>query len=87
MPLYDYQCPANGVQIEIHHPMTLSIKTWGELCAQSGHELGDTPADAPVEKMVGAGSPFKPQKPFDIRKDQTPFKKHMAMAPMRTNKF
>jgi hypothetical protein len=86
MPLYDYQCRENGVQIEIHHPMALTIKTWGELCEQSGHPLGDTAADAPVEKMMGAGNPFKPTKPLDFKKDRVPFRGTM-MAPMRTNKF
>lgn len=86
MPLYDYQCPTNGIRIEIHHAMALTIKTWGELCAESGHELGDTAPDAPVEKMVGAGNPFKPTKVPDIRKDQAPFKAP-AMAPMRTDKY
>jgi hypothetical protein len=86
MPLYDYQCPGNGVQIEIHHPMALTIKTWGELCKQSGHALGDTAADTPVEKMMGAGNPFKPTTAPDFKKDRAPFRGTM-MAPMRNNKF
>ena len=86
MPLYDYQCPANGVRIEIHHAMSKTISTWGQLCGLSGHEPGDTPADAPVEKMVGAGNPFKPQKPLDFKKDPKPFREPF-MAPMRDNKF
>ena len=86
MPLYDYQCRANGVRIEIHHSMKDVIKTWGELCERSGHEPGDTSPDERVEKMVGAGNPTQPAPNWDIKKDQTPFK-GTAMAPMRTNKF
>jgi hypothetical protein len=86
MPLYDYQCPANGVQIEIHHRMAEVISTWGELCERSGHALGDTPGDAPVEKMVGAGNPTKPQETLDFKKDPKPFRDPF-MAPMRDNKF
>ena len=86
MPLYDYECPANGIQIETHHPMSATIATWGELCECSGHPLGDTPKDAPVHKMVGAGNPFKPQKELDFKKDPKPFRDPF-MAPMRDNKF
>ncbi len=86
MPLYDYQCPANGVCIEIHHSMRETIKTWGELCERSGHAIGDTPPDAPVAKLVGAGNPFKPEKPKDFHKDRTPFREPF-MAPMRDNKY
>lgn len=86
MPLYDYECPANGVRIEIHHPMTETISTWGQLCERSGHPLGDTAADEPVAKMVGAGNPFKPKKPLDFHKDPKPFREPF-MAPMRDNKY
>lgn len=86
MPLYDYQCPANGVRIEIHHPMSEKIATWGELCERSGHAPGDTPTDAPVEKMTGAGNPFKPEKVLDFKKDRRPFREPF-MAPMRDKNF
>ncbi len=86
MPLYDYQCPANEIQIEIHHSMSTTISTWGQLCELSGHALGDTPADAPVEKMIGTGNPFKPKEVLDFKKDRRPFRGTM-MAPMRDNKF
>ena len=86
MPLYDYQCPTNGTQIEIHHSMATTIFTWGKLCELSKHPLGDTPADTPVEKIMGAGNPFKPEAAPDFKKDRKPFRGIM-MAPMRTNKF
>ena len=86
MPLYDYQCRANKEVIEIHHAMKLTIKTWGELCELSGHPVGDTPLDTPVEKIVGAGNPFEATPNLDFKKDRKPFRDIM-MAPMRTDKF
>ena len=86
MPLYDYQCPENGVIIEIHHRMADTIRTWGELCERSGHPVGDTPPESPVEKWVGAGNPFKPKPDLNCKVDGAPFRE-TAMAPMRTNKF
>ena len=86
MPLYDDQCPTNGVRIEIHHRMSETITTWGDLCERSGHPPGDTPVDASVEKMVGAGNPFQPEKPLDFKKDRKPFRDPF-MAPMRDSKF
>ncbi len=86
MPLYDYQCPSNGVWIEIHHRMSEKISTWGELCERSGHPLGDTPKDAVVERAVGAGNPFKPKETLDFKKDRKPFRDPF-MAPMRDKNF
>jgi hypothetical protein len=54
MPNYDYQCPSNGRRIEVFHAMNERLRTWGELCHRAGIEPGDTPGDAPVEKLVGA---------------------------------
>ena len=86
MPLDDYQCPTNQVPIEIHHPMALTIKTWGELCERSGHPLGDTPPETPVAKIVGGGNPFQAPPDLNFKKDRKPFRDIM-MAPMRTGKF
>ena len=55
MPTYDYRCEANGQVYEVHHPMALSPKTWGELRAASA--LAEDPAipdDAPVTKLMSA---------------------------------
>ena len=54
MPNYDYHCPSNGRRVEVFHPMKERLRTWGELCRRAGIEPGDTPADAPVEKLVSA---------------------------------
>jgi len=52
MPLYDYICPANGIQAEVEHAMKTTVKTWGELCELAGLDPGGTPADSPVEKRI-----------------------------------
>jgi predicted nucleic acid-binding Zn ribbon protein len=54
MPVYEYLCPANGQTVEVVHPMTAEIKTWGKLCEAAGLELGETPSDAPVERLLFA---------------------------------
>jgi predicted nucleic acid-binding Zn ribbon protein len=54
VPNYDYFCPGNGLRVEVFHAMKDRLSTWGELCERTHRELGDTPADAPVEKLVSA---------------------------------
>ena len=63
MPAYDYHCPTNGRVLEIKHRMTEELHTWGELCARAEIPLGETPAEAPIERLasttavrMGAGS-------------------------------
>ena len=59
MPKYDYFCEANGQTIEASHPMSERLSTWGELCARSGKDLGATPADALVKKLITGGGVVK----------------------------
>lgn len=54
MPVYEYVCAANGRIVEVFHPMSERIQTWGQLCALSGIDQGNTPAEAPVEKLLFA---------------------------------
>ena len=56
MPTYDYRCEANGQVYEVHHPMALSPKTWGELRAACCSLADDAaiPDDAPVTKLMSA---------------------------------
>lgn len=54
MPNYDYRCPANGQVIEVYHSIHQKIATWGELCATNEMPIGNTPEDAPVEKVLTA---------------------------------
>ncbi|MEF8792813.1 zinc ribbon domain-containing protein [Thiohalorhabdus sp.] len=56
MPTYDYRCPANGEVVEVQHPMSEKLTTWGEVCEYSGRECGATAADQPVERLISGGS-------------------------------
>ncbi|MEM6551807.1 MAG: zinc ribbon domain-containing protein [Planctomycetota bacterium] len=55
MPTYEYFCPDNGQSLEVMHGMTTTLNTWGELCDQADLDPGDTPADTPIEKLLGTG--------------------------------
>ena len=59
MPTYDYRCAVNNRTVEVKHRMSEQVKTWGELCALAGIEAGDTPANAPVEKLATGGQVVK----------------------------
>jgi predicted nucleic acid-binding Zn ribbon protein len=54
MPVYEYFCPTNGRSVTVVHKMTEKLTTWGELCAAANIDLDDTPADAPVERLLFA---------------------------------
>ncbi|MGR8919479.1 MAG: zinc ribbon domain-containing protein [Gammaproteobacteria bacterium] len=56
MPMYEYHCEANGQTVEVVHRMSERYETWGELCEKSRIEPGDTPADAPVRRLIGGGN-------------------------------
>ena len=55
MPTYEYHCPANGRSVEVMHPMSHEVTTWGELCVLNDADPGETPAESPVERAVTAG--------------------------------
>ena len=55
MPTYDYHCSSNNRTLEVRHRMSEQVRTWGELCALAGVEAGDTPVDAPVERLATGG--------------------------------
>lgn len=59
MPTYDYLCEANGRVVEVKHRMSERLSSWGELCAQAGLDVGDTPADAPVQRLATGGQVVK----------------------------
>ncbi len=52
MPSYDYFCARNGRTVEVRHGMQESMTTWGEVCASAAIDLGDTPADSPVTRVI-----------------------------------
>jgi predicted nucleic acid-binding Zn ribbon protein len=56
MPTYDYYCDANGRTVEVSHHINESIGSWGELCEQAGIGSGETPADAPVRRLISGGA-------------------------------
>ncbi len=55
MPTYDYRCDANGQVVEVRHGMSEALSTWAELCERADRELGATPADAPVRRLITGG--------------------------------
>lgn len=92
MPLYDYHCPSNGQTIEVVHGISKRFETWGELCEYAKLELGDTPADSPVQRLVGSGSATNmaatTSKQLKAHGEASKSLKHGPMAaPMRTTKF
>ena len=56
MPSYDYRCPDNGEVVTVRHRMSEKLTSWGELCELAGREPGETPADAPVERLISGGA-------------------------------
>jgi len=58
MPYYEYHCGSNGRTLEVRHGMNESMVTWGELVDRAGTEIGDTPVDTPVERLMSAPVPL-----------------------------
>ncbi|MEO1128706.1 MAG: zinc ribbon domain-containing protein [Planctomycetota bacterium] len=52
MPTYEYRCDANDRTVEVSHAMSTTLTTWGDLTDAAGIEPGDTPADAPIERVI-----------------------------------
>ena len=53
MAVYEYLCPGNNTVVEVEHPIKQdALKTWGELCVLARLDPGDTPANAPVERLI-----------------------------------
>lgn len=92
MPLYEYKCEANGKVLEVVHRMAERYTTWGELCDAAKYPPGDTPADAPVTKLVGGGSAINAAttmaKQNVVNSERSKNIKHGAtVSPMRSGKF
>lgn len=58
MPYYEYHCARNGRTLEVRHGMDQRLATWGEVATRAGAELGDTPADEPVERVLSVPVPL-----------------------------
>lgn len=56
MPSYDYRCDANDRVVEVRHGINDRFNTWGQVCERAGIDLGSTPADAPVTRLITGGS-------------------------------
>ncbi len=54
MPYYEYHCGSNGKTLEVRHGMDERLETWSELADRAGAQLGTTPGDAPVERLMSA---------------------------------
>lgn len=58
MPYYEYRCATNGRTLEVRHGMDERVETWGQLALRAGADPGDTPAEAPVERLISAPVPL-----------------------------
>ena len=58
MPYYEYRCATNGQTLEVRHGMDEHLETWGDLVASAGVDVGTTPADTPVDKLLSAPIPL-----------------------------
>ncbi|MEL7038301.1 MAG: zinc ribbon domain-containing protein [Cyanobacteria bacterium J06592_8] len=67
MPLYDYFCPSNNRKVEVMHSIDKEVKTWGEVCQLAQCEMGETPADAPVRRVLSAPMVSVPTSNSDYR--------------------
>jgi len=56
MPYYEYRCAANGRTVEVRHAMSETMETWSQVAAAAGIDVGDTPAEAPVERLMSMAS-------------------------------
>ena len=54
MPFYDYYCPFNDTVVEVKHGTKERLHTWKEVCEHAGLDLGRTPANAEVQKLISA---------------------------------
>jgi hypothetical protein len=57
MPYYEYRCAANGRTVEVRHGMHERLETWGDLAQVAGLGPDNTPADAPIERLMSAPVP------------------------------
>ena len=58
MPHYEYRCATNGHTVEVRHGMHQRLETWGEVAQLAECDPGNTPTDAPVERIMSAPVPL-----------------------------
>ncbi len=61
MPFYQYFCESNGKIVEVRHAMDIRLHTWAGVCLLARMEPGDTPGDAPVQRLVSPATPVVPK--------------------------
>ena len=52
MPTYDYFCEANGLTVEVSHPLDAELRYWAEVCYVAQIGLGDTDPMGSVMRVV-----------------------------------
>ena len=58
MPYYEYHCASNGRTLEVRHSMSERLETWSQVAEVAGFDVGETPADAPVERLLSTPVPI-----------------------------
>lgn len=57
MPFYQYFCEQNQITIEVYHPMSQRLRTWGQVCQAAGIDPGAVPLESPVVRLIGQSMP------------------------------
>ncbi|WP_372370322.1 zinc ribbon domain-containing protein [Candidatus Uabimicrobium sp. HlEnr_7] len=55
MPLYEYYCEHNQQILEVRHGMSETVNTWEKLCSVADIDLGTTPRDSEVKRLISGG--------------------------------
>jgi hypothetical protein len=66
MPTYDYHCKTNDQIIEVKHSMKEKLKTWGELCDKAGIDIGNTPAETEISRIITQCSVNTTEEPITL---------------------
>ena len=54
MPIYVYRCLDTNEVLEVLHPMSRTLSTWGELCEVAQCNPGTTDTNAPIKRLITA---------------------------------
>ena len=52
MPVYEYRCDANGLTVDVVHPMDSTLETWLEVCYVAQIPVGDTDPTSAVRRVM-----------------------------------
>ena len=56
MPFYQYFCEKNQLTVEVKHPVSQRLKTWGEVCECGRINPGDISLDSSVVRLISKPS-------------------------------